>query len=142
MSSLLPIALSCCVAAARSLTGRSPTSRRKRLKASSPVRWTRSEPPPGHERWSLQLTGFSIREPAFRSHHSVAQRPAELRDRYLEHVVRPRSHALGNAQSCSAEEMDVYIARPAKQVIFEVMVFQIGNGMRHIGLAAHEWLFP
>ncbi len=40
------------------------------------------------------------------------------------------------------EIMDVQVARPPEAVVLEMMVFEVGDGVAHVGLARQEGLLP
>ena len=60
----------------------------------------------------------------------------------LEHVTFLRLHAAAEGERRGPEEMNVDIARPPKQCIFEMMRLEIGDRMSHVLLAGQERLFP
>nr|GEU28270.1 hypothetical protein [Tanacetum cinerariifolium] len=76
---------------------------------------------------------------------------AQRRSRALDGLARDECFAgfafldhdvVGHAQGGGAEEVDVHIARTVEQRVLEVVVLQVGDGVRHILLAAEERLFP
>src|ERR1700733_14276416 len=81
------------------------------------------------------LRGFLYGKP-------IAERQAEGLGFDLEHVAFLRLHPVAERQGRGAEEMDVDIARTAKQAIFEMMRLEIGDRMRHVLFARQKRLFP
>ena len=73
---------------------------------------------------------------------AVAQRQREGRRRNLEDVALPRLDAVGEGQGRGAEEVDVDVAGAPEQGIFEMVVLEVGEAVRHVRLAAQEGLLP
>ena len=72
----------------------------------------------------------------------IAHRQGEGRGGDFEHIAFLRCDAIAERQRRRAEEMDMDVAGTAEQVIFEMMMFQIGEAVRHIAFARQERLFP
>src|SRR3546814_6738429 len=72
----------------------------------------------------------------------VAHRHRERRGFDLEHVAGLRLDTLAERQRRGAEKMDVDIAGAAEAGIFEMVVFEVADRVRHIRLTRDEGLFP
>jgi hypothetical protein len=72
----------------------------------------------------------------------VAKWPAKRLSADLEDVARLRLNARGEAQGGRAEKVTVHVARAAEARVFEVVVFQVGERVGHVGLAGQEWGRP
>src|SRR5438046_1350865 len=70
--------------------------------------------------------------------HAIPERLAEDWCFKLEHIAGFGPEARSIAQQRRAEEIAMQIAGPAEHRIFEVMMFEIGEGMRHVRLARQE----
>ena len=46
------------------------------------------------------------------------------------------------AQRGGAEEVAVHIARPTEDAVLKMMMFQAGNGVRHMIFPGQKWLLP
>src|SRR5579859_2300404 len=77
-----------------------------------------------------------------RSAKRVAQRPPELGRLDLEYVADLGFELLGEAAGSGAEEMHVHIAGMAKVAVFEMMVFEISDGMAHVCFAREPVFCP
>src|SRR5437868_4247610 len=62
----------------------------------------------------------------------IAQRQAEIGAVDLEHIALFGPDAVGEGQGRGAEHMDMDIARLAEELIFEVMMLEIGEAVRHV----------
>src|SRR5690606_23901641 len=60
----------------------------------------------------------------------------------LEDVAGLRFEPIGKARGGGAEEMHVYVTGAAEQRIFEVVMLEVGDGVRHVAFAGQEWLLP
>src|SRR3546814_16420633 len=72
----------------------------------------------------------------------VADRQRERRGLDLEHIALARLDPLAERQGRGAEEMDMHVAGAAEQAIFEMMVLEVGDAVRHIRFARQKGLFP
>src|SRR6185312_2785982 len=93
-------------------------------------RWKASERAHGDD------TGIGLR------HHGVAQRAAEGGHVDLEAVADARLDALGRTQDRCTEVVGVGVAGPAEHRIAEMIVLEIADRVRHVGLAAQELALP
>ena len=73
---------------------------------------------------------------------AIAQRQRERRGRDLEDVAFLGLDAVGEGQGRGAEEVDVDVAGAAEQGIFEMVVLEVGEAVRHVRLAGEERLLP
>src|SRR5690242_3905211 len=73
---------------------------------------------------------------------SIAQRQDEGPRLDVENVPVLRPNAVGEGERCGSEEVHVNVARPAEQVVLEVVILQVAQTVRHVRLARQEWLFP
>src|SRR3546814_7904933 len=69
-------------------------------------------------------------------------RQRERRGLDLEHIALARLDPLAERQGRGAEEMDMHVAGAAEQAIFEMMVLEVGDAVRHIRFARQKGLFP
>jgi len=67
-------------------------------------------------------------------------RPKYRRDGH--HVAFLEPHAITEAEVIGAEEVNVHVARPAMRLVFEVMMFQVGQRMTHCVFAAADFRLP
>ncbi|MPL90050.1 hypothetical protein SDC9_36095 [bioreactor metagenome] len=75
-----------------------------------------------------------------RHRERVAQRQAELRRGDLEHVARPGRQLRGKAERGGAEHVHMQIARAPERGVFEMVVLEICDRVRHVLLARQERL--
>ena len=68
----------------------------------------------------------------------IAQRLAKQRHVNFKHVTVFRLEAIPKADAIRSKEVDVDIARAAEEIVFEVVVFQVGHGMAHVRLEPHH----
>src|SRR5690606_14828105 len=86
------------------------------------------------ERLHNNVFGDRLRQP-------VDQRIAEWLGGNLEPVASFRLNTFREGQGRRAEEVNMNVARTAEQLIFEMVMFQIGDGVRHVRFARQERLF-
>lgn len=72
----------------------------------------------------------------------IAQGCAKGLSSNLEDIAVFRLDAIGHGERCRSEVMDMQIARPTEAVILEVVIFEVGQSMAHIGFACQEGLLP
>ncbi len=84
---------------------------------------------------TFTFDGFSVFE-------GVAQGQAEVRGFNFEHIAVFCLHTIGEGERCRTEHMHMDVARLAEDSIFEVMMFEICDGVGHVVFTGQEWLFP
>src|SRR4051812_21995059 len=73
---------------------------------------------------------------------AVTQWESERRRFDLEHIAWLSRHAIGERKRRRAEEMHMHVAGPAEQRILEVVMFEVPDRVRHVGLAREERFLP
>jgi len=72
----------------------------------------------------------------------IAQGRAEGGSADLKDVAILGLDAVGDRQRRGAEIVDVEITRTAEAIVLEVMIFEVGQRVAHVGLAGQEGLLP
>src|SRR5262249_43432641 len=75
-------------------------------------------------------------------HHGVAERATEGGHVDLETVADARLDALGGTQDGCAEVVGMGVAGPPEHRVAEMVVLEIADRVRHVGLAAQEFALP
>jgi hypothetical protein len=81
----------------------------------------------------LRLTGDSQR---------ISQRAAEAFEANLHYIAVFQREPVAKTERIRAEEMNVYVTRPAMSFVLEVMMLQIGEAVGHGGIAARDLFRP
>ncbi|QTK80756.1 hypothetical protein AT6N2_C3281 [Agrobacterium tumefaciens] len=71
----------------------------------------------------------------------VLQRQAETGGLDLKHVAFFRFDTFGEGKRCRAEHVHMHIARRTEQAVFEVVIFEVREGVGHVVLTRNERLF-
>ena len=72
-------------------------------------------------------------------HKRIAQRNTEIGNLYFEHISFFGLDAIGKGKCRRSEHVDMNVTRLPKKIVFEVMVFEIGEGVRHVVFARQEF---
>ena len=79
---------------------------------------------------------------AIPARHLVSQRQLKGVGGDFKLVARLDFDPIRVRKRCGAEEVDVNVPRPPKLGVFEVMMFQVAYGVRHVALSRPERLLP
>src|SRR5438105_7907377 len=72
----------------------------------------------------------------------IAEGAAEVGEGDAHHVAFCEAYAVTEAEVVGAEEVNVDVAGPAMLLVFEVMMFEVGQRVAHVAFAAGELCLP
>jgi hypothetical protein len=100
---------------------------------------------PGNREWSLVTSAATLKtcnpKKLFGTSVNpnwIAQRFSKARQFDFHNISILQRHALTEAKGIRAEEMNMGVPCPAVRWIFEMMMFQIRDRMRHVFLSGRE----